>query len=64
ARAGADPNAKIALRSDADGRVLLPLSHVGAWMIKAVHMRPAPAGSGADWESLWASLSFEVGAAH
>ena len=63
ARPRADPNAKLAMRSDADGRVLLPLSHAGAWMIKAVHMRPAPTGSGADWESLWASLSFETGAA-
>jgi hypothetical protein len=29
------------------------------WMIKAVHMVPAPAGTGADWESVWASLTFE-----
>jgi uncharacterized GH25 family protein len=63
ARSGADPDNKLALRSDAQGRVLLPLSHPGAWMVKAVHMRPAAAGSGADWESLWASLSFEAGAA-
>jgi uncharacterized GH25 family protein len=64
ARAAADPGARLALRSDADGRVLLPLSHPGTWMVKAVHMRPAAPGSGADWESLWASLSFETGAAH
>ena len=58
----ADPNARIALRSDAQGRVLLPLPRAGLWLVKAVHMRPAPAGSGADWESLWASLSFASGA--
>ncbi len=57
----ADPQTRIALRSDADGRVLLPLSRAGQWLVKAVHMRPAPAGSGADWESLWASLSFSSG---
>jgi len=57
----ADLNNKHALRSDADGRVFFPLSRDGEWLLKAVHMRPAPAGSGADWESLWASLSFAIG---
>lgn len=60
----ADPNHKIVRRSDAQGRVFLPLPRDGQWLVKAVHMRPAPAGSGADWESLWASLSFASGALH
>jgi hypothetical protein len=30
------------------------------WLVKAVHMVPAPAGSGADWESIWASLTFKA----
>jgi uncharacterized GH25 family protein len=63
ARERDDPNAQIDLRSDADGRVMLPLSRDGEWLVKAVHMRPAPADSGADWESLWASLTFVSGAA-
>lgn len=46
-------------RTDRDGRVVLPLDN-GVWMIKAVHMIPAPAGSGADWESIWASLTFKA----
>ncbi len=54
----ADPSHKIGARSDDQGRVRLPLQRSGQWLVKAVHMRPAPAGSGADWESLWASLSF------
>ena len=54
----ADPMQRITQRSDADGRVRLPLAQPGNWMIKAVHMRRAPADSGAEWESLWASLSF------
>jgi len=29
------------------------------WLVKAVHMVPAPAGSDADWRSFWASLTFE-----
>ena len=46
-------------RSDQDGRVTLSL-YDGVWLIKAVHMVPAPAGSGADWESLWASVTFKA----
>lgn len=54
----ADPARTIERRSDAEGRVRLPLSGTGPWLVKAVHMRPAAADSGADWESLWASLTF------
>jgi hypothetical protein len=32
------------------------------WLIKAVHMIPAPAGTNAEWQSYWASLTFEPGA--
>jgi uncharacterized GH25 family protein len=49
-----------AIRSDASGRVRVPLSRSGAWLVKAVHMVPAPAGTDADWESIWASLTFEL----
>jgi len=56
----ADPSTKVRARSGADGRVSLGLSRDGAWLIKAVHMIPAAAGSGAQWESLWASLTFEL----
>jgi len=55
-----DPGTKVQARSDRDGRVGLRLSRAGAWLVKAVHMIPAPAGSGAHWESLWASLTFEI----
>jgi uncharacterized GH25 family protein len=54
------PEAKRTARSDASGRVRFPLPHEGTWLIKTVHMVPAPAGSGADWESTWASLTFEI----
>ena len=53
-----------AIRSDASGRVRVPLSRGGAWLVKAVHMVPAPAGTDADWESIWASLTFELPAEH
>ena len=54
------PEPRIAARSDSQGRVRLRLDRPGVWLIKAVHMVPAPKESGADWESFWASLTFEV----
>ena len=41
-------------------RVSFAFAKPGAWLVKSVHMVPAPAKSGADWESLWASLTFEL----
>jgi uncharacterized GH25 family protein len=51
---------RVAARTDKEGRVRLSLRADGMWMIKAVHMTPAPAGSNADWSSFWASLTFEM----
>lgn len=53
------PEAKISARTDRAGRVALALTP-GVWLVKAVHMIPAPAGVAAEWESLWASLTFEL----
>lgn len=55
-----NPAEKVSARTDADGRVRLRLRSDGMWMIKAVHMIPAPAGANADWASYWASLTFEL----
>lgn len=46
------------LRTGADGTVSLDLTQ-GVWLITSVHMIAAPASSGFEWESLWASLTFE-----
>ena len=54
-----DPSLRIHVRSDASGRASFKLPKRGVWMIKSVQMIPAPATSNADWESLWASLTFE-----
>ena len=56
------PYHKVKARSDRDGRASFVIDEAGAWLVKAVHMVPAPAGSNADWESFWASLTFEIGA--
>lgn len=55
-----DPAARMTARSDKDGRVRFRLSSTGFWLIKAVHMIPAPAGSNAEWASFWASLTFDL----
>jgi uncharacterized GH25 family protein len=55
-----NPAEKLSARSDKDGRVRFKLRPGGMWLIKAVHMVPAPAGTHADWASFWASLTFEL----
>jgi uncharacterized GH25 family protein len=54
------PSRQVAARTDAQGRVRLVLDRPGVWLVKAVHMIPAPPGAGADWESFWASLTFAL----
>lgn len=50
----------VSARTDRKGRVTLRLDRPGVWLVKAVHMVPAPKEAGADWESFWASLTFEI----
>lgn len=54
------PESKLEARTDAEGRVRLRLPHTGVWLVKAVHMVPAPPDAKAEWESFWASLTFEL----
>jgi len=56
----ADPAERLSARSDRDGRVRFRLRASGMWLVKAVHMVPAPAGSDAEWVSFWASLTFRL----
>jgi uncharacterized GH25 family protein len=55
-----DPDNTLSARSGKDGRVAIRLARKGVWLVKTVHMVPAPKETGADWESLWASLTFEI----
>ena len=50
------PDRKVRLRTDARGRVLLPLEGDGMWLVKSTHMEPDGAGQ---WNSYWASLTFQ-----
>jgi hypothetical protein len=51
--------AALRARTDAQGRVEFAFPTFGVWLVKSVYMIPAPSDSGADWESLWASFTFE-----
>jgi uncharacterized GH25 family protein len=55
-----DPEHTVRARSDKRGRASLQLPRGGFWLVKAVHMEPAPKSSGSDWESWWASMTFEL----
>jgi uncharacterized GH25 family protein len=55
-----NPSEKLTARTDTDGRARFRLRPGGMWLVKAVHMVPAPAGANADWASFWASLTFEL----
>lgn len=54
-----DEAARVHARTNADGRAVLALPKAGVWQIKCVALVPAAAKSGFEWESLWASLTFE-----
>ncbi len=51
---------RIAGRTDREGRVALRLPEGGFWLVETVHMLEAPAETGVNWESLWASLTFDL----
>jgi len=55
-----NPSEKLTARTGNDGRVRFRLRPGGMWLVKAVHMVPAPAGANAEWASFWASLTFEL----
>jgi len=55
-----DPGSAVRVRTDKRGRATVRIAHPGFWLIKAVHMEPAPKGTGSMWESWWASMTFET----
>jgi len=59
-----DPAKRLSARTDRDGRVAFTLPAGGTWLIKAVHMIPAGTGTDADWQSFWASSTFDLPEAH
>jgi uncharacterized GH25 family protein len=58
------PSVHLAARSDAQGGFSFALPRTGTWLIKSVHMVRASFFSSEDWDSLWASLTFEIREPH
>ncbi|MDP9192503.1 MAG: DUF4198 domain-containing protein [Acidobacteriota bacterium] len=54
------PEKAVRARTDAKGQVSLRLDGAGFWLVKAVHMEAAPPDAGVDWESWWASMTFDL----
>jgi hypothetical protein len=55
-----EANSRIVGRTDAEGRIFVPLGKSGKWRIHAVKMDRCNDTKAADWESSWASLTFQV----
>jgi len=54
------PSAALRMRSNERGAFAFPLPHGGVWLITSVHMVRASFFSNEDWDSLWASLTFDM----
>lgn len=54
-----EPARKLTARSDPGGRASFRLPRAGVWLVKAVYMVPSD-GEKADWQSFWASMTFEI----
>ncbi len=46
--------------TDAEGRIRVPLADAGLWRLHSLMMERCADPGAADWESFWASLTFEV----
>src|SRR5260370_17382371 len=55
-----DPSVRLTVRSDDHGAFSFMLSRAGVWLVKSVHMVKASMFSDADWDSLWAALTFQA----
>jgi len=47
-------------RTNEDGRAWIEITAPGRWFIRAHHIRPHSDIQAADWESFWASLTFQI----
>ena len=47
-------------RTDAQGRILVPIAEAGKWRLHTLLMERCAEPAVADWESFWASLTFEI----
>lgn len=57
---GSKSKTAIVGRTDAQGRIGVPLAAEGKWRLHSLLMERCVEPAAADWESFWASLTFEV----
>jgi hypothetical protein len=50
----------VAGRTGSDGRLKVPVGTAGRWRLHAIKMERCAEPAAADWESFWASLTFEL----
>ncbi len=55
-----DPTLTVNQRSDEKGRAVFQLPEPGIWVIRTVHMIEAESNQEFEWESFWATLTFEL----
>lgn len=55
-----DPKLRLTTRSDSVGAFSFALPRPGVWLVESVWMVEAPLFSRVDWQSFWASLTFET----
>jgi uncharacterized GH25 family protein/ketosteroid isomerase-like protein len=55
------PGDDVHLTSDASGALRVPITRPGLWNVRTIHVVQAAPSSGADWDTHWATLVFQVG---
>ena len=50
----------LSLVTDASGVARVPVARAGVWNVRTIHILPADANSGADWDVHWATFVFPV----
>ena len=58
----ADRAEEVTVQTDASGVARIPVGRGGLWNARTIHIEPAASGSGADWDTHWASLVFSAAA--
>lgn len=55
-----EPSEDIVMRTDRGGRAAVAIPQAGLWRLHTISMSPHPDPAAADWESIWASVTFRV----
>lgn len=59
---GTRASGDLSIVTDAGGVATFPVAQAGTWNVRTIHIVPAAPGSGADWDTHWATFVFPVAA--